>query len=308
MSKTGKIVSRYQEPKEDTRKTTMDNARANTMKLQPIENIEAQHPKINIEDLPDSFTMVGIASRRSGKTTIVESLLEEFKKSKKRGFTSIFLLSATNSGFENQIPVPYRYSNLDNLGYILKKQAQVKQNNIDETRKDQRIKSRVLIIIDDLIGETTGQNSLKYNDSIRKLFVNGRHLGNDGVEGNGVNVIILSQQFSAIPKVCRLNCDVIMTNRITSRMERKDVLDSFFTLENNREAIKLASDTYESIVLSKAFRFVVIETFRPNRRTLSDYIKHYDAKVDNKGKVKQSRMLGDLSDWSMSADVNSIFN
>ena len=84
--------------------------------------------------------------------------------------------------------------------------------------------------------------------------------------------------------------------------------DKIKSEEINREAIKLASDTYESIVLSKAFRFVVIETFRPNRRTLSDYIKHYDAKVDNKGKVKQSRMLGDLSDWSMSADVNSIFN
>lgn len=269
-------------------------------------NIEKEFPRFNINDLPDSFTMIGIAARRSGKTTLVESLLEEFKKSKK-GFTTIFLLSATNAGFEGQIPVPYRYTDLTNLEYILRKQAEVKQYNLDEPLKRKKIKSRVLIIVDDLIGEVTGKNSLRYNGSIRKLFVNGRHLGNDGVDGNGVNVIVLSQQFSAIPKVARLNSDVIVTNRITSKLERRDVLDSFFTLENSRDAGKIASDTYESVVLSRPYRFVVIETFRANRTRLQDYIKHYDAIVDSKGKVKQTKMLGDEADWKRKIDSNHIF-
>tara|TARA_S200002703_G_scaffold87002_2_gene74915 strand:+ start:138 stop:950 length:813 start_codon:yes stop_codon:yes gene_type:complete len=269
--------------------------------------MEAQFPRFKPTDLPDSFTMIGIAARRSGKTTLVESLLEEFGKSKHHKFTAIFLLSATNAGFENQIPVPYRYTDLGNLGYILRKQAQVKEYNLKEPLKKNRIKSRVLIIVDDLIGEQKGKNSLKYNDDIRKLFVNGRHLGNDGVDGNGVNVIVLSQQFSAIPKVARLNSDLIITNRITSKMERKDVLDSFFTLGNGRDASKIASDTYESIVLSKPFRFVVIETFRANRVKLEDYIKHYDANVNKDGKVKQTHQLGDEYDWSRVAESNSIF-
>jgi len=269
-------------------------------------SIEKQFPRFNIKDLPDSFTLIGIAARRSGKTTLVESLLEEFGKTKNK-FTAIFLLSATNAGFENQIPVPYRYTNLENLGYILRKQAQVKEYNLKEPLKKNRIKSRVLIIVDDLIGEQKGKNSLRYNEDIRKLFVNGRHLGNDGVDGNGVNVIVLSQQFSAIPKVARLNSDIIVTNRITSKMERKDVLDSFFTLGNGRDASKIASDTYESVVLSKPYRFVVIETFRANRVKLEDYIKHYDAIVDKNGKVKQTKQLGDEYDWSRTSEGNNIF-
>ena len=42
-------------------------------------------------------------------------------------------------------------------------------------------------------GAPTVAGSLKSNDMIRKLGVNGRHLGNDKVEGNGINVIALTQ-------------------------------------------------------------------------------------------------------------------
>ena len=66
-----------------------------------------------VRDLPDSFIVGIIASRRSGKSFLINNVLQQFQKSKRK-FTHIFLISSTGAGFEG-IPDPYRFYSMDSL-------------------------------------------------------------------------------------------------------------------------------------------------------------------------------------------------
>jgi hypothetical protein len=96
-----------------------------------------------------------------------------------------------------------------------------------------------------MIGDSTGPNSLKSNDMIRKLGVSGRHLGNDKVEGNGINVIILTQSLKAVPKVVRQQIDILFAGKCASRVEREALVYEFLCLRSDRDGIKEAYRVYD---------------------------------------------------------------
>ena len=165
------------------------------------------------------------------------------------------------------------------------------------------IKSRVLIVLDDVIGEEKGENSMRNNSMIRKLSVNGRHLGNDGVEGNGISVILITQGAKAIPKTIRMNTDIVMIGRISNRVERQTIVEEFTTLRSDRDGMKDAYKIFDSITLSKAFRFMVISNHIPNKKKEEDFINYFDGVYP----VKQKKLFGDELDWEAKEEMNSIF-
>ena len=258
--------------------------------------------EFDINDLPDSFFGMVVAPRRSGKSEKMMSLLERIKKSPKR-FDHIFLFSQTNSGYENQIPQTYRFRDLQHLPYIVNKQAEVKVYNKKQTDPKKRVKSRILILLDDMIGESKGSDSLKNSGMIRKLSVNGRHLGNDGVDGNGVSVFIITQAAKEIPKTIRMNTDIILSGRITSRIERQTIIEEFSTLKSDREGMKRAYQLFDNITLSNPYRFIVIQNHIANKKQESDFIFYYDGEYP----VKQHRMFGDRYDWEAEEKNINIF-
>ena len=258
--------------------------------------------EFDINDLPDSFFGMGVAPRRSGKSEKMMSLLERIKKSPKR-FDHIFLFSQTNSGYENQIPQTYRFRDLQHLPYIVNKQAEVKVYNKKQTDPKKRVKSRILILLDDMIGESKGSDSLKNSGMIRKLSVNGRHLGNDGVDGYGVSVFIITQAAKEIPKTIRMNTDIILSGRITSRIERQTIIEEFSTLKSDREGMKRAYQLFDNITLSNPYRFIVIQNHIANKKNESDFIFYYDGEYP----VKQHRMFGDRYDWEAEEKNINIF-
>ena len=256
----------------------------------------------NVATLPDGFFMLIIAPRRQGKSEKLQSLLEDIR-THGQPFDYVFLFSQTNAGYEGQIPNTYRFSDLSHLPYIVNKQSEVKQFNLKQKQKSKRIKSRVLVILDDMIGEEKGPNSLKNNGMIRKLAVNGRHLGNDGVAGNGISTIIVSQAVKAIPKTIRLQTDVIMVARASNRVERETIVEEFATLKSGRDAMKLAYKLFDDITLSKPFRFMIISNHLPSKRSNRDFIHYYDGCYP----VKQRRLFGDERDWDTPASNINIF-
>ena len=256
----------------------------------------------NVATLPDGFFMLIIAPRRQGKSEKLQSLLEDIR-THGQPFDYVFLFSQTNAGYEGQIPNTYRFSDLSHLPYIVNKQSEVKQFNLKQKQKSKRIKSRVLVILDDMIGEEKGPNSLKNNGMIRKLAVNGRHLGNDGVAGNGISTIIVSQAVKAIPKTIRLQTDVIMVARASNRVERETIIEEFATLKSGRDAMKLAYKLFDDITLSKPFRFMIISNHLPSKRSNRDFIHYYDGCYP----VKQRRLFGDERDWDTPASNINIF-
>ena len=184
-----------------------------------------------VRDLPDSFICGIIASRRSGKTFLINNIIQQFQKSKRK-FTHVFLISSTGAGFEG-IPDSYRFDNMSALDYIIDNQVKIKTFNEDQKKKENMYPSRVCVVIDDM----AAGNGLK-NHSIESMAIKGRHYGeNDfGLKGNGINIFILSQSLTKISRATRLNLDAFMLNNIASLKERDMVLDESFYVDTSRKA------------------------------------------------------------------------
>jgi hypothetical protein len=240
-----------------------------------------------VRDLPDSFICGCIASRRSGKSFMINNMLQEFQKSKKK-FTHIFLISSTGAGFKG-IPDDYRFDSMDALDYIIDNQVKIKKFNEQQKKKDYMYKSRVCVIIDDM----AAGNGLK-TTSIESMAIRGRHYGEDefGLPGNGISIFILSQSLTKLSRATRLNLDAFMLNNIASLKERDMILDESFYVDTSRKAKREGRDVFEMLVKSKDFRFIVINNYIQNKRTLSDYIMHYDAKY-----IPDFRFFGGRKEW-----------
>ena len=240
-----------------------------------------------VRDLPDSFIVGIIASRRSGKRFLINNVLQQFQKSKRK-FTHIFLISSTGAGFEG-IPDPYRFDSMDALDYIIDNQVKIKKFNEEQKKKESMYPSRIAVVIDDM----AANNGLK-NHSIESMAVKGRHYGEDdfGLKGNGINIFILSQSLTKISRTTRLNLDAFMLNNIASLKERDMVLDESFYIDTSRKAKREGRDVFESLVKSKDFRFIVINNYIQNKRRLEDYIMYFDAK-----QLKPFKFFGDRKDW-----------
>ena len=102
---------------------------------------------IDVMDLPDSFYISVIGSRRSGKSFLVNWMLQQFQASK-RHFTHIFLISPTDSGFKG-IPKRYRFKTIDTAYNIINTQRKMKAHNKKVHYARDRVKSRICVVIDD---------------------------------------------------------------------------------------------------------------------------------------------------------------
>ena len=250
-------------------------------------NIEAFKSFDPVRDLPDSFIVGIIASRRSGKSFMINHMIQQFQKSKRK-FSHVMLISATNAGFEG-VPPAYRFDNMKALDYIVSQQVKIKEYNESQKKKENMYKSRVAVIIDDM----AAGNDLK-NNTFEALAIRGRHYGESefGLPGNGINVFILSQSLTKISRATRLNLDAFMLNNIASLRERDMILDESFYIDTSRQAKRKGRDVFETLVKSKDFRFIVINNYIQNKRSLEDYIMTYDAKH-----IKPFKFFGGKQDW-----------
>lgn len=251
-----------------------------------FERVDVSHFKsADILDYPVSFYIQVIACRRSGKSFTVNWMLQQYQRSDK-AFDAIFLFSPTDAGFEG-IPKKFRYKSLDPIQSIMDQQREIKKHNLKAKKAEDRIKSRVLLVIDDC----ASGDAMKSSKQLEELALNGRHLGNDGVDGNGISVFVLSQSVTKCSRATRLNCDVWLTNSIASARERELLLDETFFLSTERGAKRYARNLFESLATSKDFRFLSIELFRQNKKSHEDYIKTVDAVEE-----KDYQLFGNDSD------------
>jgi hypothetical protein len=257
-----------------------------------FERVDVSHFRsVDILDYPVSFYIQVIACRRSGKSFTVNWMLQQYQKSDK-AFDAIFLFSPTDAGFEG-IPKKFRYKTLDPIESIMNQQREIKKHNLKAKKAEDRVKSRVLLVIDDC----ASGDAMKSCKQLEELALNGRHLGNDGVDGNGLSVFVLSQSVTKCSRATRLNCDVWLTNSIASARERDLLMDECLFLSTERGAKRYARNLFESLATSKDFRFLSIELFRQNKKSHEDYIKLVDATEE-----KDYQLFGTPSDDESSDD------
>jgi hypothetical protein len=253
------------------------------------EEVDVSHYKsIDITQLPDSFFISIIGSRRSGKSFLCNYLLQQFQKSK-RAFTHIFLISPTDSGFEG-VPRKFRFDDFDNIHHIVRLQRTIKAHNKKQKEKKDMVTSRVCVILDDC-AVMSGSESLRSSKILEEMALNGRHLGNDGVDGNGVSFFVLSQSLTRINRAIRLNQDVFIFNNIASARERELIMDECFFINTRRDAKRRARDLYESLAKSKDYRFIAVCNYIQNKKSHEDFIRVVDATEE-----KAYQLFGNPSD------------
>lgn len=251
-----------------------DKIKANSVLAQPLVNDLNPHTfqTFDYKSLPPSFYLIYTASRRSGKSTNAEFLINEIQRDKKKQFDAIFLLSLTNVGFEG-IPEGYRYDTLDIIPQIIKKQKEIQEYNKSTRKNTHKIRSHILLVIDDF-----ASGNLRNNQVLDTLSMNGRHI----IKDNGsLSVILMTQSLTKVSRVQRLNCDCMLMNAISSAKELEMIMDEyFFVLDSSRQGKRETRNMYHSLVNSKDYRFIVVENWRSNKRKLEDFVKLYDAKIE----------------------------
>ena len=244
-----------------------------------------------VEDLPESFYINIVASRRSGKGVMTEWILNLFQKSNRR-FDVIFLISPTGDKNFMGIPPTYKYEDLDILDYIMAKQREIKEYNatIKDEYLENAIQSRVCVVIDDMAFSGNLHNSKIMNE----LAMNGRHISNPiDREGNCLSVIVLSQQLNKISPAQRRNNDFLFFNSVSSSLEAEMIMsECFFVIDTTRGGKQLAREIYHELATSKDFRFIAVGNCIQNKRRLEDYIFVVDAKLQ-----KPFKYFGGRGEW-----------
>lgn len=207
------------------------------------------------------------APRRSGKTTLVESMIHSYRQKNKVDL--VVLYSKSNAGFQN-IPQKYRFRNLDTLPQLIDTQLKVKK--VNAKRKKNFIKSNIIVIIDDFIDSKSTE--VRNSDLLIKLSTMGRHLSHK--EHSNMMVFFLSQIMTAIPPVMRRNFDYVITFSIASRLERKLVTEEYLTLKSGRNGLREAYNVFD-IVNTDNFLALVIHATHSNKRKYEDYVYKYIA-------------------------------
>ena len=274
--------------KRETRLQAQFEHRMNRPKWEPPDL--SRFVPVDLMSWPDSFYISVIASRRSGKSFLVNWALQQFQQSPRR-FSAIFLISPTDSGFKG-IPKKYRYKDISQAQAIVNQQREILAHNKKVKYVRDRVVSRVCVVIDDCAC-MSGSESLRSSKILEEMAMNGRHVGHpiDPEPGNGISWFILSQSLTRISRAVRLNQDCFIFNNISSSKEAEMVLDECFFLNTRRDAKREARDKYEGLVTSKDFRFICVENFVQNKREHEDFIKLVDATEE-----KDFQLFGNPSD------------
>ena len=241
-------------------------------------------------DIPQDAFISVIAPRRSGKSTLVESLIHEYRK--KHKVDAVFLFSKTDAGFY-QIPKQYRFRTLEPLNEIIDLQIKVKRFNQKQRKESDKISSKVIVILDDMID---GNGEMRKNKLLTKLSSMGRHIGykkeHNDMKNNGIMVILISQIFTGLNPTMRRNCDYVFFTKIPSRIERKAIVEEYLTLKTGRFGLREAYNVYDA-VNKNDYQFLCICANKSNKYNYCDYVSTYIANT----KLPKGKWSGTAEDW-----------
>jgi len=254
------------------------------------QQIDGMVKEFNPADLTNDAFVYVCAPRRSGKSTLVEDIIHNYRKKNK--IDACFLFSKSNAGFY-QIPKQYRFRNLDHLQSIIDIQLRVKKHNQKQKKKSDKVSSKVIVILDDMLD---GNKSMRKNKLLSKLSTMGRHIAykkeHNDLEGNGIMCICISQDFVGIPPVIRRNIDWAFATKVPDRNQRKAFVEQYLCLKTGRNGLKEAYNAFDVTNL-KDFNFICVNSTCSNRYEYSDYVYKYVAKP----KLPKEKWVGTAQQW-----------
>lgn len=261
------------------------------------------YKRMSNEDFPKNSFIAGlVGSRRTGKSSVCESLLINELKDR---FNTHFLFSPTLSGFDS-IPNNYKFRDLSKLPHIIKKQQDAVKHNISITKQLQKkdltkrqkgkiekdyISSKICVILDDMLG--TGD--LKNNKLLNKIACNGRHVCSPDKSGHtDMSFLILSQSVTGMDITIRRNLDILLASRLSSKNDRKALVEGNMILNSSRGGIADAYDRYDEVTLKRDYAFIGLLNHVSNKSKYENYVRSYNANMTSLDGV---RLSGTDKDW-----------
>lgn len=227
--------------------------------------------EFNIEDIPDSSYNIFLGKRRSGKSVLCEYMIKQMIDAKL--LDMVFLFSKTNAGFKIIKDKECRFESIEKLHDLLENYKMINNYNKIVGKRD-KVRIRTAIIIDDMSIELKSKSM----NILEDLAVRGRHISYSPLS---LHFFILCQSLTKIPRVCRLNCDMIFFNAIASMRELEMILDeNMYIVSSSREGKREGRTLYEELVKEKDFQFIGILNYKQNVKNYGDYLRTYTANVD----------------------------
>jgi len=149
---------------------------------------------VSKKSFTENFSMLMLASRRSGKSYLLKHLFDNYMK-----FNKVVIFTRNKSNYDDwKTKMIYDKFNEGTLQIL---------NNYNKKNNE-----RILIIFDDFMGKDT-----KSSEEISKLFSEGRH--------NGLSVVFLVQELKGAATTWRNNSDYVIILRNNSQDERLKIID-----------------------------------------------------------------------------------
>tara|TARA_S200002703_G_scaffold7929_1_gene8136 strand:- start:876 stop:1784 length:909 start_codon:yes stop_codon:yes gene_type:complete len=243
-----------------------------------------------IKDVPSNPFIFLVGVRRMGKTETVLDMLRKWHGVKR--WDTVIVVSQTLSGYEHYVPANHQYRDMSALPTIIERCMDVAEYNATQPEVKDMVRQSTLLVLDDVVGDpkdlrTTG-------NIIQKLAVQGRHIHRDDPHPtNEFGTILISQRASIIPPVIRTNADLIISSRMSNRRDRQTLIEEALTMSSDRDGLNEARRVFDTVTMSKPYRFCVIALHNATRLTHRDYVMFSDADP----KAKPIKLFGTEDDW-----------
>lgn len=201
--------------------------------------------KMDMSLIRPDYTCMVYGKRRSGKTNFIRFFMRNFRAF----YPEVYVFTETKVDMEYQPYVPEQYIF---EGY----NEEVVQALIDRQKRRQAALRRkgvndeniyILIILDDCITSDT----LKYSETARRIFFNGRHLY--------IGICINSQHHKAIGPNIRSNTDMVAVFPVRSDLDKETVRKNYADFARNEEEFELMT----SEISKNAYTILFIDQSRP---------------------------------------------
>lgn len=241
------------------------------------------------DELPDNFFLILYGIRRCGKSNALKQLLYDLGD--KLQHHKAFLFSGTAKVDPEQyayFPTEHQYHDMSTLDSDLQEiidqqmpasKKPIQNNNSsdsdddndnenednDKKKQSNNSSSNILIVLDDVVNETTVRNSRALN----YLAIAGRHLK--------ATVIILSQTIAgsgSVPPIIRTNADAIMMCTLPKASRERDLICEYYLMASARLNKSMCYKIIEQIT-SQPYRMVVIALYKTHARKITDFVFEY---------------------------------
>ena len=213
----------------------------------------------------DSYSMILVGMRRTGKTHAISCLLKQIGKQ----YDAVFLMSETCEVQDNCfefIPDRHKFNGFkeDIVKRILDTQKKIKRYNQTHEEHEHKNIPDVLIILDDCIND----HSIRHSKTLNDLFTMGRHFK--------VSIISLVQALTnAMNPKARNNADVMMFWRSINYKEREKIIENYLTPTRGKHSKQIGEAYMETIFDQPYVAMVVAVHAASNSKRLQDYVYRY---------------------------------